>query len=155
MDIVCYKKKITSSFKHWSKLLLKETFEEFLMTKNNVDSELNFVKFKCFINTIQTKLRSSYSFFLEKLTRKTLVIQHSNNNLLKCDEMYNDKLIKLFNMLCHIDLRNSKLKNICFVNKSIKSYVFQVWESNIKSVRKNLISNRQLIKSSKCYQLVI
>ena len=146
---------MTWSFKHWSKLLLKETFEEFVMTKNNVDTELNFVKFKCSINTIHTKLLCSYSYFFEKLTRKTLVIQHYNNNLLKCDELHNDKLKRIFNLLCQNDLRNSKLKNMCFLYKSIKRYVFQVWESNIKAIRKNLVSNPQVIKSSICYQLVI
>lgn len=155
VNIVCYRKKLTRSFKHWSKLLLKETFEEFLITKKSVDSELNFINLKCFINKIQNKLVSTYTHFFEKLARNTLVITNTNNNILKRDEIYNDKLKKILNLLSNFYLRKIKYKNMCFVNTSIKRYVFQIWESKLNMIRKHLINKNKIINSSNCYQLVI
>ena len=132
-----------------------ESFQEFVVTKENVYNELNYFSFKCLIYFLQNKVLSNYNYFMTKLRKKISLSKIYKDHFLICEEMYHDKLGKIKSLLDKVELIGLKSKSMCFINRNIKGYVFRKWEMKIKQIRNLLLNCPKTHTIYNCSRLVI
>lgn len=133
LNIICYKKSIIKHFKHWSKFVLKESYYEFLVSRNLVHIELTNTILKCFNSLIRNRLYSIYKDFIIRLCKGVSDKKFESQRILINEEIYGNRLNSLMKIIYFMELNNYKLRNYCFVNGNIKKYVIRKWELNVKN----------------------
>ena len=131
--MICYKKSIIKYFKHWSKFILKESFFEFLVSRNLVHFELNNTILKCFKNLLRNKFLSIYKDFIIRLCKCVSKKKFESQTTMINEKIYGNKLNSLMKIIYFMELNNYKLRNYNFVNRNINKYVFRKWELNVKN----------------------